>query len=312
MIDKPEIAVIADLPADLRNALSNDFSLIDTPLEGPNAIALSAFPSHHRAIATRALLGVPPGLLDALPQLGLVLSMGAGLDNIDADALAARGVTLAFTPDQFTEDVADFALGLIYAAQRKIVEADRFTRGGGWATARFATSRRVSTRHVGIVGLGRIGQRIAEKCTALGMKVSYHARAERPGCRYTFYGDVQSLAAACDILVLACAVTPQTRGLVSRDVLAALGPDGILVNIARGAVVDEEALIEALEAKTISGAALDVFASEPAFDKRFLALDNVILTPHSASFTFEARRAVIDHLVTSAKAFFALPSPAVD
>ncbi len=308
MTDKPEIAVIADLPADLRNALSNDFSLIDTPLEGPNAIALSALPTHHRAIATRAVLGVPAGLLDVLPQLGLVVSMGAGLDNIDADALAARGVALAFTPDQFTEDVADFALGLIYAAQRKIVEADKFMRSGAWATMRFATSRRVSTRHVGIVGLGRIGRRIAEKCTALGMPVSYHARAERPGCSYTYHADVQSLAAACDILVLACALTPQTRGLVNRDVLAALGADGILVNIARGAVVDEEALIEALEARTIGGAALDVFANEPAFDKRFLALDNVILTPHSASFTFEARQTVIDHLVTSAKAFFARPS----
>ena len=309
MTTKPEIVVIADLPADLRNALSNDFSLIDMPLEGPNAIALSALPTHHRAIATRAVLGVPAGLLDVLPQLGLVISMGAGLDNIDADALAARGVALAFTPDQFTEDVADFALGLIYAAQRKIVEADKFMRSGAWATMRFATSRRVSTRHVGIVGLGRIGQRIAEKCTALGMPVSYHARAERPDCSYTFHGDVMSLAAACDILVLACALTPQTRGLVNRDVLAALGADGILVNIARGAVVDEQTLTEALEARTIGGAALDVFASEPAFDKRFLALDNVILTPHSASFTFEARQAVINHLVTSAKAFFALPSP---
>lgn len=309
MTDKPEIAVIADLPADLRNALSNDFSLIDVPLEGPGAIALSALPPHHRAIATRAVLGVPAGVLDALPQLGLVISMGAGLDNIDADALSARDVTLAFTPDQFTEDVADFALGLIYGAQRKIVEADRFARSGAWATKRFVTSRRVSTRHIGIVGLGRIGQRIAEKCTALGMPVSYHARAERPDCSYTFHGDVHSLASACDIMVLACAVTPETRGLIDRNALAALGPDGILVNIARGAVVDEEALIEALETKAIGGAALDVFASEPDFDQRFIALDNVILTPHSASFTFEARQAVIDHLITSAKAFFAKPVP---
>lgn len=308
MTTKPEIAVIADLPADLRNALAIEFSLVDVPLEGPNAVELSALPSHHRAIATRAVLGVPAGVLDAMPQLGLVISMGAGVDNIDADALVARGVTLAFTPDQFTEDVADFALGLIYAAQRKIVEADRFARSGAWPSARFATSRRVSTRHVGIVGLGRIGQRIAEKCTALGMPVSYHARAERADCSYSFHTDVKSLASACDILVLACAVTQQTRGLVDREVLAALGPDGILVNIARGAVVDEEALIEALETKTISGAALDVFASEPDFDRRFLALDNVILTPHSASFTFEARQAIIDHLVTSAKAFFATPA----
>lgn len=305
MTDKPEIVVIADLPSDLRNALSEDFNLLDAPLEGPNAIAPSALPSHPRAIATRAVLGVPAAVLDALPRLGLVISMGAGLDHIDVEALKTRNIALAFTPDQFTEDVADYALGLIYAAQRKIVEADRFVRSGAWATTRFATSRRVSTRHVGIVGLGRIGQSVARKCAALGMSISYHARAEHPGCTYPFHTTVHSLAAACDILVLACAVTPETRGLVDRDVLAALGSDGILINIARGAVVDETALIEALENKTLGGAALDVFAREPHLDKRFLALNNVILTPHAASFTFEARQAVIDHLVSSARAFFA-------
>ena len=307
MDQRPEIAVIADLPADLRNALSANFTLVDEPLEGANAnaIAIDAISRRYRAIATRAVLGIPAGLIEALPDLGLVLSMGAGLDHIDSDALAARGITLAHTPDQFTEDVADFALGLIYAAQRKIVEADRFCRRDAWPQARFQTSHRVSTRRIGIVGLGRIGQRIAEKCASLGMPVGYYGRTRRAESPHAFHDSIIGLAAASDVLVLACAVTEQTRHIVDRDVLAALGPEGIVVNIARGAVVDEAALIDALQRKTLGGAALDVFASEPDFDPRLLSLDTVILTPHSASFTFEARQAVIDHLLGAARAFFA-------
>ncbi|MCW2392060.1 2-hydroxyacid dehydrogenase [Sphingobium sp. B11D3A] len=304
MNDLPEIAVIAELPADLRTALERDFRLIPVPLEGANAQPVTAIPSTVRAVATRAVLGIPSGLLEALPDLGLVLSLGAGLDNIDVEALAARQIVLAHTPDQFTEDVADFALGLIYAAERNIVAADRFMRSGRWAENRFMNGRRVSARRVGIVGLGRIGRRLAEKCASLGMSVDYHARAPVADCAYTYHSDVTALAAACDILVLACAVTDQTRRMVTREVLDALGPRGIVVNIARGAVIDEVALIDALEGRTIAGAALDVFDKEPDFDPRLARLENVILTPHAASFTFEARQAVIDHLMDAARTYF--------
>ncbi|MCW2390014.1 lactate dehydrogenase-like 2-hydroxyacid dehydrogenase [Sphingobium sp. B11D3B] len=304
MNDLPEIAVIAELPADLRTALERDFRLIPVPLEGANSQPVTAIPSTVRAVATRAVLGIPSGLLEALPDLGLVLSLGAGLDNIDVEALAARQIVLAHTPDQFTEDVADFALGLIYAAERNIVAADRFMRSGRWAENRFMNGRRVSARRVGIVGLGRIGRRLAEKCASLGMSVDYHARAPVADCAYTYHSDVTALAAACDILVLACAVTDQTRRMVTREVLDALGPQGIVVNIARGAVIDEEALIDALQDRTIAGAALDVFDKEPDFDPRLARLENVILTPHAASFTFEARQAVIDHLMDAARTYF--------
>lgn len=304
MDERPEIAVIAELPEDLRTALARDFQLIHLPLEGANAHPVTAIASTVRAVATRAVLGVPPGLLEVLPHLGLVLSLGAGLDNIDVEALAARQIVLAHTPDQFTEDVADFALGLIYAAARNIVAADRFMRSGRWAESRFANGRRVSARRVGIVGLGRIGRRLAEKCASLGMSVDYHARAPVAGHAYTYHPDVTALAAACDILVLACAVTDQTRRMITREVLDALGPQGIVVNISRGAVIDEEALINALQDRTIAGAALDVFDSEPHFDPRLAYLENVILTPHAASFTFEARQAVIDHLMDAARTYF--------
>ncbi|WP_404713783.1 2-hydroxyacid dehydrogenase [Sphingomonas sp. MMS24-J13] len=302
--ERDEIVVIGDVPADIRAALSAEFTLQDHPLEGTAARGVADLPRDCRAIATRAVLGVPPGVIDALPNLGLVLSLGAGLDRIDQPALAARGITLAYTADQFTEDVADFALGLIYAAQRQIVAADRFARRGAWPGARFATTRRVSNRRVGIVGLGRIGNRIAGKCAALGMDVAYHSRSPRPDSEYTYHDDLAGLAQASDILVLACAASAAPRKLVTGEILSALGPEGILVNIARGSVVDEAALLDALEQGRLGGAALDVFESEPDFDPRFRALDNVVLTPHAASFTFEARRAVIDHLLAEARRFF--------
>jgi lactate dehydrogenase-like 2-hydroxyacid dehydrogenase len=308
MDQQPEIAVIAELPSDLRQALAQHFTLVDHPLEGKDAVAMNTLPTHLRAIATRAVLGVPPGLVDCLPNLGLVLSLGAGVDRVDVASLNARNIELAHTPDQFTEDVADFALGLIYASRRRIVEADRFARGGAWLRARFPNSHRVSTCRVGIVGMGRIGMRIATKCSALGMKVGYFSRTERRDCSYPFHADLVELARASDVLVLACAATGQTRGIVDRSVLAALGPEGTLVNIARGSVVDEEALIKALQDGTLGGAALDVFASEPDFDPRLRSFENVIVTPHAASFTFEARQAVNEHLVAAAKTFFASAS----
>jgi lactate dehydrogenase-like 2-hydroxyacid dehydrogenase len=299
-----EIVVIGDLPSDVRAALSAEFSLRDCLLEGESARTVAELPRDCRALATRAVLGIPAGLIEALPDLGLVLSLGAGLERIDCTALAARGITLAYTADQFTEDVADFALGLIYASQRKIVEADRFARRGAWTESRFPTSRRVSNRRVGIVGLGRIGARLAQKCTALGMAVAYHSRTPKRDCGYCYHPDLLSLAGDSDILVLAFAASESSRDLIGADVLAALGPQGILVNIARGSVVDEEALLGALESGSLGGAALDVFAREPGFDPRFRSLENVVLTPHSASFTFEAREAVIAHLLAEARRFF--------
>jgi len=310
MSDKAaEIAVIASLPADVRTALSERFALADYPLEGPQAVPISTIPHHFHVVATRALLGVPPLLLDVLPHLKLVISMGAGLEKIDTDRLAQRNIEVVHTPDEFTEDVADFALGQIFAAQRDLVAADRFVRSGQWATSRFRTARRVTNRRVGIVGLGRIGRRIADKCAALGMAPAYHSRRRHDESDLTYFPSLGDLARWCDILVLACADTPETRNMVDKPVLDALGPEGILVNVARGSVVDEEALIAALEHQTIKAAALDVFVGEPRLDERFLRLENVLLSPHSASFTEEARAAVNMRLVSAASAYFARHSP---
>jgi lactate dehydrogenase-like 2-hydroxyacid dehydrogenase len=312
MRNQHEIAVIGLLPADLRKALEENFALADFPLEGPHRVALADLPRETRAVATRAVLGVPQGLLEALPRLGLVLSMGAGLERIDAAALASRNVRLVHTPDAFTEDVADFAVGQIFAAQRDLLAADRFVRSGKWDTERFRNAQRVSNRRVGIVGMGRVGTRIADKCGALGMQVRYFSRTPREDSGLTFVGDLLELASWSDILVLACPGTPETENLVGREVLEALGWEGILINVARGSVVDDHALVEALETGTIRCAALDVFRDEPRIDPRLLALENVLLSPHSASFTQEARAAVNERLVSAAREFFADRSLAVD
>lgn len=300
-----KVAIIGSLPADLRAALSKNFETQEFPLEGADKVPLDSLPRDIEAVATRALLGVPEGLLEHLPDLRLVLSMGAGVDLIDQDALAARGVELVHTPDSFTEDVADFALGLIYAVQRNIVTGDAFVRAGKWPQSRHRTSRRVSNRAVGIVGLGRIGRRVAEKCAALGMRVAYQSRAPKGDVPFDYFADVTELVRRSDILVLACAYSDETHNLVDADLLAALGPDGIVINISRGAVIDEEALIAALETGTIAGAGLDVFANEPNLDPRFLEFDQVVLSPHAATFTQEAREAVISRLVEGGRDAFA-------
>jgi hydroxypyruvate reductase len=301
---RPRLLVIAQLPEDFRLALAANYELVDHVLEGASRDSLETLPRGHEVIVTRAMFGVPADVLRALPDARLILSLGAGLEQIDIAELRRRGIALSHTPDELTEDVADFAIGLAYAARRRIVEGDRFVRMGRWTSERFPTARNLSRARAGVIGMGRIGRCIADKGALLGMSVRYTARAPRAGVPYEFESDVGDLAAASDILFVACEGTAETKGLVDGKVLAALGPDGILVNIARGSVVDEAALIRALECGTLGGAALDVFANEPNIDSRLLELENIVLSPHAASFTQEAREQMFQRLVGAADAYF--------
>ena len=301
---RPRLLLIAQIPPALRDALAQDNDLVDHILEGAPE-KLASLPTGFEAIVTRALFGVPPALLDAMPHLRVVVSLGAGTDRIDLDALARRGITLLHTPHELTEDVADYVIGLLYAAQRNIVRADRFVRSGAWATSRFGYSRRVSNRKIGIVGLGRIGGRVAQKARALGMKVAYLGKSRGDTADYERFENVDALAHAVDILVLTCSLTPETHHLVKASTLNELGPHGILINIARGEVVEESALIEALRSRTIAAAALDVFENEPTPNPQLLELDTVILSPHAASLTHESREAMNDRLVQASRAYFA-------
>jgi lactate dehydrogenase-like 2-hydroxyacid dehydrogenase len=249
------------------------------------------------------MAGLDAATMDALPDLKIVVCNGAGLDRIDLAAAGSRKVAICNTPDELADDVGEAVLALTYAVMRRIAEADRFVRAGRWAKERMVPSTRVFGKTMGIVGLGRIGKRAAMLATGVGMTVLYHGRRPQPDVPYEFIADLPTLAQRSDVLVLSCPPGEATRHLVGKTVLERLGPGGYLINVSRGSVVDEPALLAALEQKAIAGAGLDVFASEPGLDPRFLTLDNVVLQPHSTSITHETRAAMIARLMRDLDAF---------
>ena len=211
-------------------------------------------------------------LMARLPKLKLIANHGVGYDTIDAAAAAARGVIVTNTPDVLTDETADTAFGLVLNTVREFSAAERYLRAGEWAQAPYRLTASLRNKVLGILGLGRIGKAIAKRGEAFGLKIAYCGRSQQANIAYPFYASPRALAEACDILVIAAPGGPQTRHLVNADVLHALGPQGFLINIARGSLVDEAALIAALHARTIAGAGLDVFAQEPHFSKDFLTL----------------------------------------
>jgi lactate dehydrogenase-like 2-hydroxyacid dehydrogenase len=282
------LLLLAPLPKDLHDALAAEYTLVDRA----DAAAAQA-----RIAITTGMAGADAATMDALPALKLIASQGVGLDKIDLGAAARRGIAVCHTPDELTEDVADFAIGLMYAAARRIVEADRFVRSGRWAQERMGLGIGLSGKTLGVVGMGKIGRAVARRAAGLGMAVAWTGPNPKPELPWTFVPELAELARAADVLVLVAPGGAATRHMVDAAVLAALGPRGILVNVARGSVVDEAALLAALEGRTIAGAGLDVFASEPNLDPRFLPLENVVLAPHYASLTAETRRGIIGRLL---------------
>jgi hydroxypyruvate reductase len=278
----PSILVVPPIPVELRAALSKRFSLIEhRPGVAQPGVAV---------VVITSMGGADRALMDLLPDLRLIACNGTGLERVDLPGAAAGGIIVRNTPDEVTEDAAGFAIALICALARRVVAADRFVRAGLWTTQRLAPSRRLSGQRLGVVGLGRIGTRAAVQATALGLQVSYTGPCEKPASPYRFVADLRVLADEVDILLLTCPTGPATRRIVDAAVLRALGPQGVLVNVSRGDVVDQDALIAALQDGTIAGAGLDVFDNEPDIDPRFLALENVVLAPHYAVVTQETRR----------------------
>ncbi|MFK8033928.1 MAG: NAD(P)-dependent oxidoreductase [Hyphomicrobiales bacterium] len=285
----PHIALLGPIPLDVQEALKGSVMLLD-------AQALSSLPADLRSTiakgVTSAFGGADPHMLDFLPGLRLVASVGAGTEAFDLADLAARAIAFHPTPDVMTEDTAECAVALVFALLRNSISNDKFVRNGEWAKARAPLGWRISQRKIGVVGLGRIGRRVAEKLEALSCSISYSGRS-RKDVSWTFVADVGALAKQVDVLVLTCSGGQQTRGLINADILRQLGSQGFLVNVSRGSVVDESSLISALEQRQIAGAALDVFENEPTPDPRFLDLPNCILSPHSAVLTRENRRDLI-------------------
>ncbi|MEO9901477.1 NAD(P)-dependent oxidoreductase [Nisaea sp.] len=286
---RPIIALLGAIPADVAAALGQVFDLIGHD-------DLQTLTERQRETITRGLTsamgGVNHAMAEQLPGLEAVASVGAGMDRFDLPWLSERGIALHPTPDVMTEDTAEFAVGLIFALLRNIVSNDGFVRRGAWAAGRAPLGYRISGRKIGIVGLGRIGSRIAGKLTALGCDVAYSGPRKKD-TPWRFEPDLAEMAQKVDVLVLSCAGGEATRGIIDAEILGQLGPQGYLVNVSRGSVVDEKALIEALERKTIAGAALDVFENEPSLDPRFPELQNCILQPHASVFTRENRRDLV-------------------
>jgi len=249
---------------------------------------------------------VDEALLAKLPNLKIAASSSVGYDTIDVPALTRAGVRLTNTPDVLTDDVADTALMLLLAARRRLVQGDRHVRTGEWGrSGPMPLTRSTAGKTVGIVGLGRIGSAIAKRCEALGLVVGYYGRSEKPGIGYRYFDDVVALAEWSDILVAATSGGAGTRAIVSATALEALGSDGSFINIARGSVVDEPALIAALKDGRLGTAGLDVFENEPLPDPAFRDLENVVLYPHHASGTEETRDKMAQLVVDNLAAFFA-------
>lgn len=289
---KPGLLVVGELPAWDLEALGERFDLHLYYAAEDKAGMLARGRETIRAIATKGEVGADAALMDALPRLEIIACYGVGYDLIDVAAAKARGIRVTNTPDVLTEEVADMAIGLLLAAARRIPFGDAWVRGGAWkAKGPMPLTTRVWGKRIGIVGLGRIGSAIARRCEAFRMPIAYSAR-RRKEVPYAWYPTPAAMAPHVDILMVSAAGGAETRGLVDRAAIEALPPGAIFCNVARGTVVDEAALIEALQRRRIAAAGLDVFLGEPDIDPAFATLDNVVLQPHAASGTVETRRAM--------------------
>jgi len=259
-----------------------------------NRSAALASASHVRAMMVSAPVEpIDDALFAQLPQLEIIASFGVGYDHIDAAAAAKRGIVVTHTPDVLNEEVADTAIGLLLCTVREFPQAERYLRSGQWRERGYPLSRAtLRNRTVGLVGMGRIGLAIARRLAAFGVPIAYHTRHPRPELRYRYYPKLIDMARAVDTLIVIVPGGATTRNMIDARVLEALGPNGILVNVARGSVVDELALIAALKAGKIMAAGLDVFVNEPEVPAELLAMDNVVLLPHvgSASVSLRAKK----------------------
>jgi hydroxypyruvate reductase len=302
---KPEIVIIGPMYPACEARLEREFT-VHRLYEAPDQEAfLRGVADRARGVALYALHGCPAPVIEALPRLEIIGCMGIGVDKIDLACAKSRGVRVTNTPDVVTDDTADIALALMLATERRIAEADRFVRRGEWLKGDHPLGRTLRGRKVGIVALGRIGQAIAKRCEAFGMEIAYYGPRRKNEVVYPYFADPVALADWAEILIVAAPGGEATRHLVSRAVIEALGPEGTLINIARGSVVDEMALVEALDTGRLGRAGLDVYTSEPNVPEALFAMDNVVLSPHTGSATHDTRGAMGDLTVDNLLAHFA-------
>jgi lactate dehydrogenase-like 2-hydroxyacid dehydrogenase len=297
-----DVITMGDLMAEpVRHLEAHGFRLHSASVR-PVAEIVAADGPRIRAIATRGRERTDAALIERLPALEIVANFGVGYDSIDLAAASRRGIVVTNTPDVLDDEVADYAVGLLLATVRTIPQADRWLRAGKWLGAQFPLGPTLRDRTIGLVGMGRIGQRIARRLAAFEVPIVYHSRRPRPDVPYRHYRDLLAMARDVDTLVAIVPGGKETRRLIDARVLEALGPRGVLVNVARGSVVDQGALVHALQQGTILAAGLDVFEDEPEVPAAIVALDNTVLMPHVASATHHTRgrmgRLVADNLVS--------------
>lgn len=291
-MSKPTVLMIGAYPEWDMAPLERDYDLRKLWLAADKEAFLAEAAPDARAIATRGELGASAALIDRCPKLEIVSCYGVGVDAIDLGRARARGVRVTNTPDVLTDDVADFAFALILAHMRKVVAGDAHVRTGAWPSGPLPLGRSLRGKTLGILGFGRIGRAIARRAEGFGVTIAYSDVQPSAGVSHAYHTSPVGLAAASDILVASVSGGEATRGLVSAAVFEALGPSGLFVNVARGSVVDEDALIDALQRNVIAGAALDVFLNEPTIDPRLLEFPQVIVQPHQSSGTVETRKAM--------------------
>ncbi|XP_057978357.1 glyoxylate/hydroxypyruvate reductase HPR3-like [Malania oleifera] len=255
-------------------------------------------------------------ILRWLPSLRFIVTTSAGLNHIDLPECRRRGIAVANAGTVFSAEVADTAVGLLLDVLRKVSAANRYVRAGLWKiSGDYPLGSKIGGKRVGIVGLGSIGLEVAKRLQAFGCIILYNSRKKKPPVSYPYYSSVCELAADSDVLVICCALTSQTRHMIDKEVLLALGKNGVIINIGRGAVIDEKELVQCLMQGDIAGAGLDVFENEPSVPKELFALDNVVLLPHAAVFTKETFLDLYELMVANLEAFFSnkpLLSPVID
>lgn len=303
-MSKPEILVVAKLWPPYLKTLQETYVVHDRTYESDPAKFAEISP-RIRAIAGGGESQVTAALIAQLPSLEMISVFGVGYDRYDVAAARQRNIPITNTPDVLSDDVADMGIALMLALSRSVPQADKYVREGRWISGPMPLGRKVSGARLGIVGLGRIGSAIARRAAGFDMSVAYTSRNKVADSPYTYYTTPAALAAEVDFLMVITPGGAATKGLINAEVLTALGKKGYLINVARGSVVDESALIEALKNDVIAGAALDVFEDEPNVPEALRAMSHVVLTPHVASATWETRRAMADLAFGNLQAHFA-------
>ncbi len=300
----PTLLQLTAIHPDAQTRLDANYAVLHAELPAVDTAWLTGHAAQVEGIVTGGHLGVPSALMTALPNLKVIGINGVGYDKVDLDLARSRGVRVANTPDVLTDDVADLAVGLTLSLLRRLPHAREHVRAGKWSAGEMPLATKLTGKRIGLFGLGRIGRAAAKRFAGFTDMIGY-TDVVRHDVSFAYYPDAVALAAASDVFVICAAASASTRRIIGPAVLEALGPKGVLVNVARGSLVDEAALVAALQDGTIAGAALDVFEDEPNVPAALLAMEHVVTTPHIASATHETRRAMGELMLDNLDAFFA-------